>query len=85
MKRLMAVAVLLSPVLFGAPMASASAGMPAIGKPRYEPKFEATACDGVVPADPRVECGVLTVPVDRDHPRRGEVRLPGRDHPQCRS
>jgi pimeloyl-ACP methyl ester carboxylesterase len=76
MKRPMAVAVLLTLVLFGAPIVSAAAGTPATSEPHYEPKFEATACDGVVPADPRVECGVLTVPVDRDRPQRGDVTLP---------
>jgi pimeloyl-ACP methyl ester carboxylesterase len=77
MKRPTAVAVLLTLVVpFGAPIVSASAGTPATSEPGYEPKFEATACDGVVPADPRVECGVLTVPVDRDHPQRGDVTLP---------
>lgn len=59
-----------------APVASATARTPTIGQPRYEPKFETTACDGVVPVDPRVECGVLTVPVERDHPKRGDVMLP---------
>jgi pimeloyl-ACP methyl ester carboxylesterase len=44
--------------------------------PKYTPKFEPGPCDGVAPVDPRVECGVLTVPVDRDHPKRGDVTLP---------
>src|SRR5215204_7502478 len=43
---------------------------------KYTPKFEPGSCDGVAPVDPRVECGVLTVPVDRDHPKRGDVTLP---------
>jgi pimeloyl-ACP methyl ester carboxylesterase len=43
---------------------------------KYTPTYEPAPCDGVVPADPRVECGVLTVPVDRDHPQRGDVTLP---------
>jgi len=59
-----------------APLVSASAAAPATGGPRYEPKFEPTACDGVAPVDPRVECGVLTVPVDRGHPKQGDVTLP---------
>ena len=42
----------------------------------YETDFEATACDDVVPADPRVECGVLTVPEDRSEPDGPKVRLP---------
>jgi pimeloyl-ACP methyl ester carboxylesterase len=44
--------------------------------PKYTPKFEPGPCDGVAPVDPRVECGVLTVPVDRDHPKRGDVTMP---------
>jgi pimeloyl-ACP methyl ester carboxylesterase len=43
--------------------------------PTYEPEYATVPCDGVVPTDPRVECGVLTVPEDRAHPKRGDVRL----------
>jgi pimeloyl-ACP methyl ester carboxylesterase len=60
----------------GTSIASASRPLTTPEGPTYEPKFETTACDGVVPADPRVECGVLTVPVDRDHPKQGDVTLP---------
>jgi pimeloyl-ACP methyl ester carboxylesterase len=54
--------------------ASASLATPRAA--RYTPKFEPGPCDGVAPVDPRVECGVLTVPVDRDYPKRGDVTLP---------
>jgi pimeloyl-ACP methyl ester carboxylesterase len=74
--RWLIVCVVATSALTIAPIVSASAGRPATNRPRYEPKFEATTCDGVAPVDPRVECGVLTVPVDRDHPRRGDVTLP---------
>jgi pimeloyl-ACP methyl ester carboxylesterase len=43
---------------------------------KYTPTYEPAPCDGVVPVDPRVVCGVLTVPVDRDRPQRGHVTLP---------
>jgi pimeloyl-ACP methyl ester carboxylesterase len=68
--------VVATSALTTAPLVSASAETPATGQPRYEPKFETTVCDGVAPIDPRVECGVLTVPVDRDRPQRGDVTLP---------
>ena len=62
--------------LFETVPASASRFATTPHAPRYSPKFEPAPCDGVAPVDPRVECGVLTVPVDRDHPKRGDVTLP---------
>ena len=56
--------------------ASASPGATIPHAPRYTPAYEAGPCPADVPSDPRVECGVLTVPVDRDHPQRGDVTLP---------
>jgi hypothetical protein len=56
--------------------ASASPGATAPRAPRYTPAYEAGPCPADMPSDPRVECGFLTVPVDRDHPKRGDVTLP---------
>jgi pimeloyl-ACP methyl ester carboxylesterase len=69
-----AVTLAFSTGFFATVPASASSATP--HAPRYTPKFEPGPCDGVAPVDPRVECGVLTVPVDRDHPKRGDVTLP---------
>jgi pimeloyl-ACP methyl ester carboxylesterase len=69
-----AVTLALSTSFFATVAASASLATP--HAPRYTPKFEPGPCDGVAPVDPRVECGFLTVPVDRDHPKRGDVTLP---------
>ncbi|MBA2281718.1 MAG: alpha/beta fold hydrolase [Acidimicrobiia bacterium] len=42
----------------------------------YEPVYAPGPCDAAVPVDPRVECGTLTVPVDREAPEAGAVVLP---------
>lgn len=42
----------------------------------YEPSVEPADCDDAVPDDPMVECGVLTVPIDRTDPDAGDVLLP---------
>jgi pimeloyl-ACP methyl ester carboxylesterase len=42
----------------------------------YTPSFEPGPCASDVPNDPSVECGVLTVPENRDRPHRAEVQLP---------
>lgn len=39
------------------------------------PAFEPGPCPDVVPDDPRVECGTLTVPENRARPNRGDVVL----------
>src|SRR5215218_6813008 len=70
------VTLALSTGFFATAPASASRVATTPHAPRYTPKFEPGPCDGVAPVDPRVECGVLTVPVDRDHPQRGDVTLP---------
>ena len=44
--------------------------------PKYTPKFEPGPCAAGVPNDPRVECGVLTVPENRDRPQKAQVQLP---------
>ena len=44
--------------------------------PTYTPTFERSACAAGVPNDPRVECGVLTVPENRDRPQQAQVHLP---------
>ena len=46
------------------------------GAPTYEPRFEPGPCPPTVPSNPRVECGVLTVPENRDRPQRAQVQLP---------
>ena len=71
-----AVALALSTGVFATVPASASRVVKAPHAPRYTPKFEPGPCDGVAPVDPRVECGVLTVPIDRDHPKQGDVTMP---------
>src|ERR687898_2639238 len=53
---------------------SAKATMPHAG--RYTPTYEPAPCAAGVPNDPRVECGVLTVPENRDRPQRAQVHLP---------
>ena len=42
----------------------------------YTPTFEQAPCPAGVPNDARVECGVLTVPENRDQPKRAQVQLP---------
>jgi pimeloyl-ACP methyl ester carboxylesterase len=42
----------------------------------YTPAFEPAPCAADVPRDPRVECGVLTVPENRERPKQAQVRLP---------
>jgi pimeloyl-ACP methyl ester carboxylesterase len=42
----------------------------------YAPSYRDTPCDSAVPADPRVNCGILTVPVDRSEPAGPQVELP---------
>jgi pimeloyl-ACP methyl ester carboxylesterase len=44
--------------------------------PGYEPRFDRAPCDAAVPASPRVECGVLSVPLDRADPGGAQVKLP---------
>src|SRR4029077_9835754 len=44
--------------------------------PAYTPTFEPGACSAGVPDVPRVACGVLTVPENRNRPQRAEVHLP---------
>jgi pimeloyl-ACP methyl ester carboxylesterase len=43
---------------------------------RYRPTFEAAPCPPAVPRSPRVDCGILTVPENRNRPQRAQVRLP---------
>ena len=43
---------------------------------RYTPVFGRVSCPLGVPSDPRVECGVLTVPEDRSRPGGTQVHLP---------
>jgi pimeloyl-ACP methyl ester carboxylesterase len=40
------------------------------------PTNESAPCVAGVPSDPMVECGVLTVPENRDRPQRAQVHLP---------
>ena len=44
--------------------------------PGYEPVYDDADCPDGVPDDPRVTCGVLTVPEDRADPDGDQVRLP---------
>jgi pimeloyl-ACP methyl ester carboxylesterase len=44
--------------------------------PSYTPTFAAGPCNEDVPADPRIECGTLTVPVDRGDPEGAKAQLP---------
>lgn len=73
MPRDVIVSILASMVALTATTGASAGGDGAAG---YQPTFESTPCDAVVPADPRIECGVLTVPVDRSHPDRGDVTMP---------
>jgi pimeloyl-ACP methyl ester carboxylesterase len=40
------------------------------------PSYRDAPCDAAVPADPRVDCGILTLPVDRAEPEGAQVELP---------
>lgn len=42
----------------------------------YTPTYESGPCAAGVPNHPRVECGVLTVPENRDRPNGAQVHLP---------
>jgi pimeloyl-ACP methyl ester carboxylesterase len=42
----------------------------------YEPRYRDEPCDAPVPASPRVECGMLSVPLDRADPDGAQVELP---------
>jgi pimeloyl-ACP methyl ester carboxylesterase len=44
--------------------------------PQYTPIFAKGACSDEVPADPRIECGTLTVPEDRSKPSDRQVVMP---------
>ncbi len=56
---------------------SASSGPPTSSvAPAYTPTFTAGPCNDEVPADPRIECGVLTVPMDRSAPDGAKAELP---------
>jgi len=44
--------------------------------PEYEPMYEEADCPDGVPDDPRVTCGVLTVPENRAAPEGAQVRIP---------
>ena len=71
-----AVALVLSAGVFATVPASASGVATTPHAPRYTPKFEPGPCADGVPNDPRVECGVLTVPENRDRPHGAQVQLP---------
>jgi len=43
---------------------------------KYTPIYEPGPCAAGVPDNPRVECGVLTVPENRDRPKGAQVHLP---------
>ena len=59
-----------------APATTAAPATTTTTAPSYEPVVESAPCDGEVPDDPRVECGVLTVPMDRNDPDAGDVTIP---------
>jgi pimeloyl-ACP methyl ester carboxylesterase len=44
--------------------------------PSYTPRFGSGPCASGVPANPRIECGTLTVPENRDRPQGAQVQLP---------
>ena len=71
-----AVTLALSTSTFATLPASASRVAKTPYAPRYTPTFESGPCAAGVPNDPRVECGVLTVPENRDRPQQAQVRLP---------
>ena len=73
MRRLLPAIALAAGVALMLPASAHAAGSRA---PRSEPRYEPGPCDDVVPADPRVQCGTLTVPLDRAHPGRGDATLP---------
>jgi pimeloyl-ACP methyl ester carboxylesterase len=55
---------------------SSAASAPPASAPAYTPTYAAGPCNEEVPTDPRIECGVLTVPVDRAHPDGAKAELP---------
>jgi pimeloyl-ACP methyl ester carboxylesterase len=70
-----AVAVITALVLVASSNAFAT-GTGTSHAPKYTPTYERAPCALGVPSDPTVECGVLTVPENRDRPNRAEVQLP---------
>jgi pimeloyl-ACP methyl ester carboxylesterase len=70
-----AVAVITALVLVGSSNVLAT-GAGAAPAPKYTPTFESGPCAADVPNNPRIECGVLTVPENRGRPKRAQVHLP---------
>jgi pimeloyl-ACP methyl ester carboxylesterase len=61
----------------GASSAGVSASSsPAVTAPPFTPTYVTGPCNDEVPTDPRVECGVLTVAVDRSAPDGAKAELP---------
>jgi pimeloyl-ACP methyl ester carboxylesterase len=60
----------------GATRDSGAAHRPTTTRPTYAARYRDAPCDAVVPTDPRVECGILTVPIDRTHPDGDDAELP---------
>jgi pimeloyl-ACP methyl ester carboxylesterase len=70
-----AVTLALSAGVFATAPASPSPLATTPHAPKYTPKFEPGPCAAGVPNEPRVECGVLTVPENRDRPQKAQVQL----------
>jgi pimeloyl-ACP methyl ester carboxylesterase len=61
------------------PPTGAGSSAPSVASPTpppYTPTYAAGPCNDEVPADPRIECGVLTVPIDRAKPDGPKAELP---------
>jgi pimeloyl-ACP methyl ester carboxylesterase len=60
----------------GSTSVSGTSANPTTIPPAYAPTYRGAPCDAAVPAGPRVDCGILTVPVDRADPDGAQAELP---------
>ena len=60
----------------GSGSASRATATATTGAPAYAPSYRDAPCDEAVQASPRVDCGILTVPLDRSDPDGAQAELP---------